>query len=94
MTRKELAQQIGSHVLECFDEYSKDPKGIKLVVPAGIPRDLYSKEWEFIYPKFGSRWLLNIEVKGPPIIEIREGPLNYKIISMNEYFKKMEQLGW
>lgn len=91
MDEKELALKIGEHVLDVFDEYTKKPLGLKVVVPNMIPRSRSRKEFEIIYPRF-SDWVITVEVQAP-YLQMAVGPGEYKIISAKEYFKMAKKMG-
>jgi hypothetical protein len=95
MSRDELSKAIGDHILKCFDEWMGKPVGQRVVIPIEVPRETSSKEFKFVYPRFGSSWSMNISCDAPMICKVTgPGPGQYEFIKPSEFFKNVEELGW
>ena len=93
MTRQELAQEIGNHVLDVFDKYMGNPVGKRVCIPVSLPREAYTKEIECIYPNF-SNWTMTVECPLAPMVRVGHGPGDYEFLKPSEYFKLVGALGW
>jgi len=88
MRRDELVNAIGNHVVSCFEKWTENRVGQRIVIPNKIPRP---RNLEFRFPSLGD-WQIRVTVEAPTLV-LYEGPLKPpKYLNLKEALEMIERL--